>query len=66
MLRYAASQLSPDESLLDPSGSAKALAREFSLGGENSAAEFSSALQSVKYPGLHLVLAPLHQDTCSL
>ena len=44
MLRYAVSQLSPDGSLLDPSGSAQALAREFSLGDENSAAEFLSAL----------------------
>ena len=66
MLRYAASQLSPDGSRRDSSGSAKAVAREVSLGGEKSAAEFSSALQSVKYPGLHLVLAPPHQDTCSL
>ena len=48
MLRYAASQLSPDGSRRDSSGSAKAVAREFTLGGENSAAEFSSALQSVK------------------
>ena len=48
MLRYAASQLSPDGSRRDPSGSAKAGGRAFSLGGENSAAEFSSALQSVK------------------
>ena len=48
MLRYTASQLSPNGFRRDPSGSAKAVAREGSLGGKNSVAEFLYVLQLVK------------------